>query len=86
MKMPRRLTISLDSVLETAIEEAPARLRLAESSSASERLREYARRGYEAALDEERLATYRRWADEPEMGMVAKAAFRSGIERGLFQD
>ena len=84
--MARRLTVSLDDFLENAIAEAPTRLDLAASSSASERLREYVRRGYEAALDEQRLETYRRWADEPEMGAVARAAFRTAVRRGVFRD
>jgi hypothetical protein len=84
--MPRRLTISLDEGLELALREAPARLRLPKSSSDSERLRDYARRGYEAALEEERLATYRRWAREPEMLEIPRAASRRAAERRLFED
>ncbi len=86
MKMTKRLTVSLDRVLEVAIREAPARLHLERSASASERLREYARRGYEATLDEERLATYRRWADEPEVSAVPRAASRRAASRGVFED
>ena len=84
--MPKRLTVSLDETLEQALDEAPSRLNLNPAASASERLREYARRGYEAVLEEERLATYRRWAGDPEMGVVARAASRRAGERGAFAD
>jgi hypothetical protein len=84
--MARRLTISLDDVLERALREAPARLHLPRSSSDSERLRDYARRGYETALEEERLATYRRWANEPEMLDLPRAASRRAAKRQMFED
>ena len=84
--MARRLTVSLDNTLELALREAPVRLELAESASDSERLREYARRGYEATLDEERLLTYQRWADDPEIAAVARASSRRAAERGAFED
>ena len=84
--MARRLTVSLDETLERALKEAPSRLSLNAATSASERLREYARRGYEAALEEERLATYRRWADDPEIAAVGRAASRRAAERGAFAD
>ena len=86
----RRITVSLDGPLENALAEAPHRLGIDEDAPDAERLRAYARRGYidslEAELDEERLATYRRWADEPEVGRVARAASRRAARRGLFGD
>jgi hypothetical protein len=86
----KRLTITIDEELEQAMSEAPKRLGLGRSASASERLRALARRGYEAELererDEERLATYRRWADDPEMGELPRAALRRAVEQGLFRD
>jgi hypothetical protein len=84
--MSRRITVTLDEPLERALRQAPKRLRLSRSASDAERLRAYARRGYEAALDEERLETYRRWADEPEMGVFAEAAFRAAAEDEVFKD
>jgi hypothetical protein len=87
----KRLTITIDEELEQAMSEAPKRLGLERSASASERLRALARRGYEAELeserDEERLATYRRWADDPEMGFFPRAALKASVRRGrLYQD
>lgn len=88
--MARRLTISIDDELEAAIREAPKRLAIPRDSSDSERLRAYARVGYETSLereiDAERLATYRRWSDEPEMGVFVEAALRASVEAGLFRD
>lgn len=88
--MTRRLTITLDDELEAAISEAPKKLGLDESSSDAARLRAYAHRGYEAALeealDEERLKTYREWAFDPELEPVARAAPRRAARRGLFAD
>lgn len=85
----RRLTISLEDELEQAIEAAPELLGVPDSASASERLRAYARRGYLASLesrhDEERMATYRRWADAPEIGEAA-AAFDTAASAGIFGD
>ncbi len=86
MNMSKRLTIALDDTLELALREAPARLRLPQSASSAERLREYARLGYEATLDEERLATYRRWADDPEIAEVPRATVRRAARRGVFGD
>jgi hypothetical protein len=88
--MTRRLTITLDEELEAAISEAPKNLGLDESSSEAERLRAYARRGYEAALeealDEARLKTYREWASDPEMGVVARALRNRAARHRLFTD
>ncbi|HET7045158.1 MAG TPA: hypothetical protein VFI37_09940 [Gaiellaceae bacterium] len=89
-KMPqRRLTISLEDELEQAIEAAPELLGVPDSASASERLRAYARRGYLASLesrhDEQRLATYRDWAEAPEIGEAA-AAFEAAAGSGVFGD
>lgn len=88
--MTRRLTITLDDELEAAISEAPKNLGLDESSSDAARLRAYAHRGYEAALeealDEERLKTYRAWASDPEMGVVARALTRRAARNRLFAD
>jgi hypothetical protein len=88
--MARRLTITLDDELEAAISEAPKNLGLDDGSSDAERLREYARRGFEAVLEEqherERMKTYREWASDPEMGVVAEAALRSAVRHGLFRD
>jgi hypothetical protein len=88
--MLRRLTVSIDEMLETALEEAPERIGVAAEAGDSEKLREYARIGYEHVLenklDEARLATYRVWADAPELGGVARAAARRAAARGLFED
>lgn len=88
--MTRRLTITLDDELEAAISDAPKRLGLDESSSDAARLRAYARRGYEAALEAEleqrRLKTYQEWADDPEMGVVSGALFHRAAKHGLFDD
>lgn len=86
--MTRRITISLDDILEGALKEAPARLGVEDDASDAERLRGYARVGYEHTLedelDEARLATYRSWADEREMGTVARAASRRAAARGVY--
>ncbi len=88
--MARRLTITLDTGLENAVRDAPRLLGLPRRSSQSERLRELARFGYEAALerelDEKRLETFDRWAEDPEMGVFPEAALRAGVKHGLFQD
>lgn len=88
--MARRLTVSLDETLETALKEAPRRIGVANDAPDSEKLREYARIGYELTLenelDEARLATYRAWADASELGSVARAASRRAAKRGLFED
>ena len=88
--MMRRITISLDDVLEHALEEAPGRLGIDEDTADAEKLRAYARIGYEHTLehdlDEARLATYRAWADEPEMGTVARAVSRRAAARGIYED
>jgi len=86
----RRITISLDDVLERALDEAPERLGIANEAASAEKLRAYARIGYEhtieAELDQVRLATYRAWADEPEMGTVARAASRRAAARGIHEE
>jgi hypothetical protein len=84
--MARRITVTLDEPLELALRQAPRRLRLPRSASDSERLRAYARRGYEAVLDDERLETYRRWADDPEIGVFSEAAFGAAAEDDIFKD
>lgn len=88
--MPRRLTVTIDETLDAALKEAPQRIGVANDAADAERLREYARIGYETTLeselDEARLATYRAWADAPEMGSIARAASRRAAERGLFED
>jgi hypothetical protein len=88
--MAKRLTITIDDALEAAIREAPKRLAIPRDSSESERLRAYARLGYQTALEREidvkRLETYQRWADDPEMGVVAEAAFEAAVEDGFFRD
>ena len=88
--MMRRITVSLDNVLEHALEEASGRLGIDEGAADAEKLRAYARIGYEHTLedelDEARLATYRVWADEPAMGTVARAASRRGAARGIYDD
>jgi hypothetical protein len=89
-QMTRRLTISLEDELEQALAEAPSLLDLSPEASDSEKLRAYARLGYERSLDdkrqEQRLATYRAWADLPEMSEVARATFRQSARRGVFRD
>jgi hypothetical protein len=84
--MARRVTVTLDPALEKALREAPRRLGVSRSASLSERLREYARRGYEAALDVERLETYQRWAGDQEIGEFARASSRRAAARGLFDE
>jgi hypothetical protein len=88
--MAKRLTITIDDALEAAIREAPKRLAMQRDSSDSERLRAYARLGYQTALEREidvkRLETYRRWADDPEMGVFVEAASRAAAKAGLFRD
>lgn len=80
----------MDRVLERALREAPERLGLPRSASESERLRAWARLGYQRSLEEEhdreRLETYREWADDPEMGIVAAAAFRRAVELGMLDE
>ena len=89
-KRMRRITVSLDDALEEALAQAPRRLGLESDASDAERLRAYARLGYlhtlEAELDEERLATYRVWADDPEIAEFARAATRRAAERRVFED
>ena len=86
----RRITVSLDEALEDALTEAPRRLGLKKDAPDAERLRAYARLGYlhtlEAELDEERLATYRVWADDPEIAEVARAMTRLAARHGVFED
>lgn len=86
----RRITVSLDNALEHALEEAPGRLGIDEDTPDAEKLRAYARIGYEHTLedelDEARLATYRAWADEPELGTVARVASRRAAARGIYED
>lgn len=86
----RRITVSLDDVLEHALEEAPARLGLNERAADSEKLRAYARIGYEhmleSELDHERLATYRAWADQPELEELARAVPRRAASHGVYED
>ncbi len=88
--MSRRITISLDTVLEDALDEAPRRLGLERTAGDSERLRAYARLGYvhtlEGELDEARLSTYRAWAGDLELPAVAKAASRRAAARGVHED
>lgn len=88
--MVRRLLVSIDESLETALKEAPDLIGVADDAPDAEKLREYARIGYqhalESELDEARLATYRAWVDTPEMGAVARAAFRRAAGRSLFED
>jgi len=85
----RRITVSLDEALEEALTEAPRRLGLEKHAPDAERLRAYARLGYlhtlEAELDEERLATYRVWADDPEIADFGRVAADLG-RRGLLED
>ncbi|HET9242052.1 MAG TPA: hypothetical protein VFN99_01330 [Gaiella sp.] len=89
-KPMRRITVSLDDALEEALEQAPRRLGLESDAPDAERLRAYARLGYlhtlEAELDEERLATYRIWADDPELVEVARAMTRLAAQQGVFED
>jgi hypothetical protein len=82
----RRITVSLDNVLEHALKEAPERLGLDDEAPDAERLRAYARLGYEQTLDEARLATYRAWAEEPELGVVARAGSRGAASGGVYED
>jgi hypothetical protein len=86
----RRITVSLDDLLEGALDEAPARLGVPDDAADSEKLRAYARLGYvhtlEAEVDEARMLTYRAWAVEPETGSVPKAASRRAAARGVFED
>jgi len=86
----RRITVSLDNVLEHALEEAPERLGIDDEAPDAEKLRAYARIGYERTLedelDEARLQTYRAWAGEPELGTVARAASRRTASRGVYED
>jgi hypothetical protein len=86
----RRITVSLDEALETALEEAPRRLGLEKDAPDAERLRAWARLGYlhtlEAELEEERLATYRVWADDPEIAEFAVAATRLAAQQSVFED
>jgi hypothetical protein len=86
----RRITISLDDALERALDEAPERLGIAEDAADAEKLRAYARVGYEHSLEEEldqaRLATYHDWATEPEMGTTAKAAVRRAAARDVYEN
>ncbi len=88
--MTRRLTITIEDDLEHAIEEAAELLDIPEGASDSEKFRAYARLGYEVSLDEsrerERLATYHRWANAPEMIEMAEATFRSALNHGVFED
>ena len=68
----RRLTVTLDSRLEQALGEAGEPLGLRAEASDAEKLRAYARLGYERILEAElesaRLATYQAWADAGDMG------------------
>lgn len=86
----RRLTVSIDEMLEIALREAPLRTGVAEDAADAEKLREYARIGYEHTLerelDEARLATYRAWAGAPELGTLVRAASRRAAARGVFED
>jgi hypothetical protein len=79
----RRLTVTLDSVLEQALGEARERLGLRAEASDAEKLRAYARLGYERTLDAEfdaaRLATYQAWADAGDMGRAPRVAFRRAV-------
>jgi len=88
--MAKRLTISMDDVLEMVIKEAPQRLGLPRTSSRAERLRAWAVLGYEKLLEEEldreRLETYKEWADDPEMGEFSEASLRAAAKAGLFRD
>lgn len=88
--MMRRITVSLDDVLEQALEEAPKRLGIDDDAADAEKLRAWVRIGYlhtlEGELDEARLATYRAWADAPDTGTVARAASRRAAARGVHED
>ena len=79
------MTITIDKGLERAIAEAPERLGLDPSAPASERLRAWALFGYaealERELEEQRLATYREWADAPELG-ASDALFEAQVQAG----
>ena len=87
---PRAAAGALDEALEDALTEAPRRLGLEQDAPDAERLRAYARLGYlhtlEAELDEERHATYRVWADDPEIAEFARAATRHAAQHGVFED
>lgn len=87
--MGKRLTITIDKGLELAIDEAPERLGLDPSTPASERIRAWALYGYaealERELEEQRLATYREWADAPELGASA-ALFEARVRAGEFEE
>jgi hypothetical protein len=86
----RRITISLDDILEHALDEASQRLGMDDGAADAEKLRAYARIGYEHMLENEldqaRLETYRSWAEEPEMGTTAKVAVRRVAARGVYED
>ncbi len=88
--MAKRLTLTMDDVLEMVIKEAPERLGLPRSASRAERLRAWAVLGYEKLLeeelDEQRLETYKEWADDPEIGQFSEAALRAAAKAGLFRD
>ena len=88
--MARRITVSLDEVLEHALEEAPRRLGIDGEAADAEKLRAYARIGYEQTLedelDEARLATYRSWARDPELGRVTRAASRRAASYGIYEE
>jgi hypothetical protein len=88
--MTHRMTVTLDDELRQAIEDAPSLLELPGDASDSEKLRAYARLGYhavcESKLDDERLETYRRWANAPEMGEIARAVFHKAAARAVFTD
>jgi len=88
--MTKRLSVTVDDVLQSALKEAPRRLKLPRSASQSERLREYALLGYKRLLEEEldrkRLETYTQWADDPEILDFAHAGSRRAAKRGLFED
>jgi hypothetical protein len=88
--MPRRITVTMDSVLEQALREAPARLGIPRSASASERLRAWARVGYERSLEDEldrrRLETFAEWASDREIDAWAEATLEAAAEDGLFRD
>jgi len=88
-KMMRRITVTLDEALEQAIAEAHELLGVEADASDAEKFRAYARLGYEQMLedelDEARLGTYRTWADEPESGVIARAASRRAAARGAYE-
>lgn len=88
--MTRRITVSLDAVLEEALDEAPKRLGVGKDAADAERLRAYARLGYlhtlEGELDEARRLTYRAWADHSGIDEVGKVAAQRAAGRGVFED